>query len=214
MSRSKSRAPTIVTQKRIREKYDDGKTVRVEREVAHYSDNNFAADGNYREFHPNGKPFVEGQFRKGRQEGEWTYYFENGQVNRKATYNDGKPNGSWEIYRADGTLVGEARFQGRLARRRMDHVRRNRQAAARRGALRQRRSRTASGKPGSRTASSSSKSASSKAKRDGASTEWDDKGKKLVEIAIHRQQTEWHGHALVCRRQNDCAEIQRRAVRL
>ena len=45
-------APTIVTRETIKEKLGDG---RVEREVAHYSDNSFAADGSYKEFHPNGK---------------------------------------------------------------------------------------------------------------------------------------------------------------
>ena len=103
--------PTIVTRENLPEKYDDGKTIRVEREVAHYSDNNFAADGKYREYYPDGKPFVEGQFKEGRQTGDWTYYFENGQVNRKATYVDGKPNGSWEVHRDDGTLSAKRGFK-------------------------------------------------------------------------------------------------------
>src|SRR5437868_3127203 len=47
-------APTIVTRETIPEKYPGTQTVRVERQVAHYSDNNYAADGFYREFHPNG----------------------------------------------------------------------------------------------------------------------------------------------------------------
>jgi len=104
-------APTIVTRENLQEKYDDDKTIRVEREVAHYSDNNFAADGKYREYYPNGKPFIEGQFSAGRQQGEWTYYFDNGQVNRKATYLDGKPNGNWEVHRADGTLTAKRGFK-------------------------------------------------------------------------------------------------------
>lgn len=102
--------PTVVTRETLKEKYDDG-AMRVEREVAHYSDNNFAADGAYREFHPNGKPFVEGKFKVGRQDGEWAYYFDNGQLNRKATYTEGKPNGSWEIFRADGTLAAKRGFK-------------------------------------------------------------------------------------------------------
>jgi antitoxin component YwqK of YwqJK toxin-antitoxin module len=103
--------PTIVARDNLPEKYDDGKTIRVEREVAHYSDNNFAADGKYREYYPSGKPFIEGQFKEGRQVGDWTYYFENGQVNRKSTYNDGKPNGSWEVHREDGTLSAKRGFK-------------------------------------------------------------------------------------------------------
>src|SRR6476469_7677791 len=50
-----SDAPTIVTKETIKEKLGDG---RVEREVAHYSDNSFAADGSYKEVHPNGKAFI------------------------------------------------------------------------------------------------------------------------------------------------------------
>lgn len=103
--------PTIVTRDSLPEKYDDGKTMRVEREVAHYSDNSFAADGKYREYYPDGKPFIEGQFKEGRQIGDWTYYFDNGQVNRKAIYVDGKANGSWEVHREDGTLAAKRGFK-------------------------------------------------------------------------------------------------------
>jgi antitoxin component YwqK of YwqJK toxin-antitoxin module len=106
--------PKLVTRETLREEYEGTKTLRVERQVAHYSDNNFAADGTYREFHPNGKPFIEGKFKEGRQDGEWTYYFENGQLNRKAAYANGKPNGSWEVFRADGTLAAKRAFKDGL----------------------------------------------------------------------------------------------------
>jgi len=106
-------APTIVRRETIPEKYEDG-TLRIEREVAHFSDNHFEADGLYREFHPNGKVFVEGRFRRGRQHGEWTFYFDNGQINRKATYNSGQPDGGWDVYRADGTLSGKRSFRSGL----------------------------------------------------------------------------------------------------
>jgi antitoxin component YwqK of YwqJK toxin-antitoxin module len=101
--------PQLMRRETLREPFDDGKT-RIEREIAHFSDNHFEADGAYREFYPNGKPFVEGQFRRGRQHGEWSFYHENGQLNRKATYNDGKPDGPREIFRADGTLASKRGF--------------------------------------------------------------------------------------------------------
>ena len=63
---------------------------------------------------PNGKLFVEGQYRRGRQHGEWTFYFDNGQVNRKATYNNGQPEGAWEVFRADGTLAAKRSFKNGL----------------------------------------------------------------------------------------------------
>src|SRR5687767_12351428 len=58
--------PTVVRTETVNEKYKDG-TVRIEREIAHFSDNHFEANGKYREFYPNGKLFVEGQYVRGRQ---------------------------------------------------------------------------------------------------------------------------------------------------
>jgi antitoxin component YwqK of YwqJK toxin-antitoxin module len=103
--------PTIVRREMVPpEKYPDGK-VRVEREVAYFSDNHLEADGIYREFHPNGKPFIEGQYQRGRQHGEWTYYFDDGKVNRKVLYNNGQPDGAWDVFRADGTLSAKRSFK-------------------------------------------------------------------------------------------------------
>jgi antitoxin component YwqK of YwqJK toxin-antitoxin module len=172
--------PTVVTHEKVPEKYEDGKTIRVERDIARYSDNSLAADGNYREYHPNGKPFIEGQYRAGRQVGEWTFYFDNGQLNRKATYKDGKPDGSWEIHRADGTLRAKRSFKNGLRDGEwITYDETGKQPLAEEhyvsgvedgvwktwypnGQLRQQ----ASFKEG---------------KRDGASAEWNDKGQKLVE---------------------------------
>jgi antitoxin component YwqK of YwqJK toxin-antitoxin module len=101
--------PAIVRKEVLTEKFKDGK-IRVEREIAHFSDNHFEADGKYKEFYPNGQVFVEGQYRRGRQHGEWTFYFDNGQLNRKANYDNGKPDGPREIFRADGTLASKRGF--------------------------------------------------------------------------------------------------------
>ena len=57
------------------------------------------------------KPFVEGQYQRGRQHGEWTYYFDNGKVNRKAIYNNGQPDGAWDVFRTDGTLSAKRSFK-------------------------------------------------------------------------------------------------------
>lgn len=101
--------PKIMRREVVTEKYKNDK-IRVEREIAHFSDNHFEADGKYREFYPDGKLFVEGQFKRGRQHGEWVFYFDNGQLNRKAKYNNGKPDGPREIFRADGTLMAKRNF--------------------------------------------------------------------------------------------------------
>jgi antitoxin component YwqK of YwqJK toxin-antitoxin module len=100
----------IVDRDVVNEEYEGG-SPRVQRQVARFSDDHFEADGYYREFYPNGKPFVQGEFRRGRQHGEWTYSFDNGQLNRKATYNNGQPDGAWEVYRADGTLFAKRGFR-------------------------------------------------------------------------------------------------------
>jgi antitoxin component YwqK of YwqJK toxin-antitoxin module len=102
--------PTVVSRQKATNEYPDG-TLRWEREVARLSDNSFVADGYYREFHPNGKPFVEGTYRDGRQEGKWVYYFDNETKNREATYKNGRPDGAWEVFRADGTLESKRSYK-------------------------------------------------------------------------------------------------------
>jgi antitoxin component YwqK of YwqJK toxin-antitoxin module len=174
-------APTIVTRQTRKENYDDGKTVRVEREIALYSDNSLAADGIYREFYPDGKPFLEGQFVKGRQHGEWTYYFDNGQVNRKATFSEGKPNGSWEVFRADGTLAAKRGFKdGKRDGEWINYDETGKQPLTEEHYV--------AGEPdgvwktwfpnGKQKQQVSFK----QGKRDGVSTEWNDKGEKQVEV--------------------------------
>jgi antitoxin component YwqK of YwqJK toxin-antitoxin module len=103
--------PTIVRQEKVPpETYPDGK-LRVEREVAYFSDNHVEANGIYREYYPNGKLFVEGEYNRGRQHGAWTYYFDNGQVNRKSIFANGQPNGAWDVFRSDGTLTAKRSFK-------------------------------------------------------------------------------------------------------
>jgi antitoxin component YwqK of YwqJK toxin-antitoxin module len=103
--------PASLVEKRVNtDKYDDGK-VRVEREIARYSDNRFVSDGFYREFFPNGEKFAEGQYKDGKQQGEWTYWYDNGQVCRKVNYLDGQPDGSWDVFNADGAVIAKRSYK-------------------------------------------------------------------------------------------------------
>ncbi len=101
--------PTLTRREIVTEKFKDDR-IRIEREIAHFSDNHFEADGKYREYFPNGQIFVEGQYKRGRQHGEWTFYYDNGKVNRKAKFVDGQPEGPREIFRADGTLLAKRSY--------------------------------------------------------------------------------------------------------
>lgn len=103
--------PASLVEKRVdSDKYPDGK-VRYERQVARYSDDSFVADGFHREFYPNGQKFVEGQFVKGRQDGDWIYYHDNGKVQRTVHFTAGKPDGSWDVHNADGAVVAKRGFK-------------------------------------------------------------------------------------------------------
>jgi antitoxin component YwqK of YwqJK toxin-antitoxin module len=102
-------APSIVGRDAFTDKFSDGK-IRVERQIARYSDEHRESDGYYREFYPNGQKFIDGSFRQGRQQGEWSYYFSNGQLQRKVTYQDGRLHGEWDLVRADGTLAGKQSY--------------------------------------------------------------------------------------------------------
>jgi antitoxin component YwqK of YwqJK toxin-antitoxin module len=179
--------PTVVTHETRKENYEDGKTLRVERVLALYSDNSFAADGKYREFHPNGKPFVTGQFKAGRQEGEWTYHFDNGQLNRKTTYSNGKLNGSWEVFRADGTLLAKRGFK--------DGVRDGEWLSYdETGKQKLTEELYVNGEPDGEWKSSYPDGKPKQlvtfkqGKRDGKTAEWDDKGQKLIEAEYKNSQ--------------------------
>ncbi len=101
--------PALVEHQKITDKYPGGE-VRYERQIARFSDNHFEADGFYREYYRNGQLFAEGQYRRGRQNGEWTYYHENGQLDRKVTFEAGLPEGQVDVYRDDGTLSAKRSF--------------------------------------------------------------------------------------------------------
>jgi antitoxin component YwqK of YwqJK toxin-antitoxin module len=179
--------PKIVTHDTRKENYEDGRTLRVERVLALYSDNSFAADGGYREFHPNGKPFVTGQFKEGRQVGEWTYYFEDGQINRKTNYSNGSLDGSWEVFRADGTLAAKRSFKDGLR----DGEWSTYDAT---GKQKLGEEHYIKGEPDGEWKSwyadgrQQRQVAFKQGKRDGKSTEWDDKGQKLIEIEYKNNQ--------------------------
>jgi antitoxin component YwqK of YwqJK toxin-antitoxin module len=106
-------SPSIVRHDPFTDKYEDGKT-RVERQVALYSDEHRESDGYYREFYPNGKPFIDGNYRQGKQHGEWSYFYDNGQLQRKVTYQDGRLHGAWDRFRADGTLAAKHSYENGL----------------------------------------------------------------------------------------------------
>jgi len=102
--------PALVGKNVDTDKYPDGK-VRLEREIAKYSDNHLEADGYYREYYPNGQKFAEGQYKSGRQEGTWTFWYDDGKVNRTVIYKNGQPDGTWEVHRADGTLAAKRSYK-------------------------------------------------------------------------------------------------------
>ncbi len=187
--------PAIVRSETMTEPYKDGK-VRVEREIAHFSDGHFEAHGAYREFYPNGKLFVEGQYRRGRQNGEWTFYFDNGQQNRKAIYKDGKPDGPREIFRADGTLSAKRGFAEGL--RNGEWI-----TYDQTGKKPQAEEHYDKGKPDGvwkywyANGKLKQQISLKQGKRDGVMTEWDDKGEKRFEATfandkLHGTATRWY----------------------
>ena len=103
--------PASLVEKRVdSDKYADGK-IRVEREIARYSDNRYVADGYYREFYPNGEKFAEGQYKSGRQEGTWTYWHDNGQECRQVAYKNGQPDGGWDVHNPDGAVIAKRSYK-------------------------------------------------------------------------------------------------------
>ena len=133
--------PASLVEKRVdSDKYADGK-IRVERQIARYSDNHFVADGFYREFYPNGEKFAEGQYKNGRQDGDLDLLVRQRQglpqsdvQERPAGRQLGRTQCRWRRRR-------EAELQERQTRWHLGRLRRDRQAVAPRGAIRGRQGR-------------------------------------------------------------------------
>ncbi len=60
-------------------KYSDGKPKEVF-EVLETKDGSFIKDGDYKTWYPGGQPESAGQYKEGRQMGNWKYWFSNGQM--------------------------------------------------------------------------------------------------------------------------------------
>lgn len=59
-------------------------------------------EGNYNEFHENGKIGCKGQYKDGKKVGKWTYYFSSGQVSNEGMFKDGNADGEWKSYYDNG----------------------------------------------------------------------------------------------------------------
>ena len=103
--------PIVVEVTPITERYADG-TIKLQRSLKKLSDNSFLSDGRYREFHPNGQPFVEGMINDGLNVGEWKYYYPNGQLRQSLSHRNGQIDGTWDIFRKDGSREGTRSFRG------------------------------------------------------------------------------------------------------
>ena len=46
----------------------------------------------------------QGQFKDGKPDGPWVFYYDNGQLSLEGTYKDGKADGPWISFNKDGTV--------------------------------------------------------------------------------------------------------------
>jgi antitoxin component YwqK of YwqJK toxin-antitoxin module len=103
---------TRVETKEVTEYYDPEtkEHPRVTRTVVRFSDETMKNDGLYREHYADGQIFVEGEFRLGAPAGEWKYFHPDGKPAKTVTFEAGKPTGEIEILRADGTVKAKRNF--------------------------------------------------------------------------------------------------------
>jgi antitoxin component YwqK of YwqJK toxin-antitoxin module len=47
---------------------------------------------------------IQGQFKDGKPDGPWVFYYDNGQLSLEGTYKDGKADGPWISFNKDGTV--------------------------------------------------------------------------------------------------------------
>jgi len=171
--------PTIAQEGPITEPYEDGKP-RVERHVRKLSDNQIVNHGNYAEYYRNGQKFAEGAFENGVHQGPWSYWHENGQLAKTVNFKNGLPDGQWESFRAGGTLAAKKSYKdGKRNGKWLAYFKDGKTVNFEQTFVDNKLEGEVlvnfeSGKP-------RIKSVFKNGLREGAATEWDDTGRKLVE---------------------------------
>jgi antitoxin component YwqK of YwqJK toxin-antitoxin module len=66
--------------------------------------------GAWTAWHPNGQPQVEGRFKVGKPEGEFTWYYSNGQKSAEGSYRSGERHGVWNWWHDNGLKSSSGEF--------------------------------------------------------------------------------------------------------
>ena len=62
-------------------------------------------------FHPNGKKYIEGNYKNGLREGYWASWYEDGTLWSEGEFRDGESHGKRTVFHPNGTLYYEGRFE-------------------------------------------------------------------------------------------------------
>jgi hypothetical protein len=72
-------------------------------------------EGPLKRWWPNGNLHVEGQYKSGREDGQWTHYYPGGEKESAGSYRDGQRDGTWVLWDKPGTPPREVVYiSGRL----------------------------------------------------------------------------------------------------
>jgi antitoxin component YwqK of YwqJK toxin-antitoxin module len=117
----------------VEESYPDGKPKKVciytgrgknrekIRETDYYSNGNMKLDGTYKDgkrdgqwtyWYENGTKWSEGFFRDGKNDGKRLTYFPNGKLRYEAYYKEGGRTGKWKFFDETGRMLQEINYQG------------------------------------------------------------------------------------------------------
>ena len=99
-------APLFVESKIVTSKFEDGKPKR-QHQVSVYTGADERYDGEFKEWHPNGKLWKQGQYKNGLAVGEWKYWHDNGTLAKSGNYKTGQLDGVWIYQHPDGTKSRE-----------------------------------------------------------------------------------------------------------
>ncbi len=107
----KDPAPTFVKTRVETIKWLDTKSRKIVRTYKVFSDDSTIMDGDYDSYYRGGAHEVHGQYVDGKKQGEWTNWHENGKVMKVETYLNGQLNGKITQYRDDKTLERETEYK-------------------------------------------------------------------------------------------------------
>lgn len=90
---------------KVTEYYTDNEQLKMEGQYRSKKLEYNSREGNFNWYYSNGQKYCQGQYKNGKAEGKWTYWYKDGQVKREGNYESDYREGEWNFYHRNGKIL-------------------------------------------------------------------------------------------------------------